>query len=101
MLTITCDTDAEQEQLLAATKDGTLSTALAALGSPDFQLARREPGRPPRTFAGGGTTNSTFVTGGAVRLSGGSGGWGSVNIANIPLRGGGPGTTNVGTTRGT
>jgi hypothetical protein len=89
MLTITCDTDAEQEQLLTAMLNGRLSAALDALGQPDFQLARREPGRPPRTFAGGGTTNSTFVTSGdAVPSSGGSGGWGSSNIANIPLPGG-------------
>jgi hypothetical protein len=85
MLTITCDTDAEQEQLLTAMLNGRLSAALDALGQPDFQLARREPGRPPRTFAGGSATNTTFVTSGDAPLSGGGGGWGSTHIANIPL----------------
>jgi hypothetical protein len=87
MLTITCDTDAEEADLLTAMHDGTLDAALDALGQPEFQLVRREPGRPPRPFAGGGTTNTTFVTGGVLPAGGGSGGWGSSHIANIPLPG--------------
>jgi hypothetical protein len=82
MLTITCDTDAEQEQLLAAMGDGTLDAALGALGQPEFQLARRDPGRPPRVFAGGGTTSTVYVPAGGSLLSygGGAGGRGNVSV---------------------
>ena len=65
-------------QLLAAMHDGTIDTAMAALGSPDYQLARREPGQPrPRTFAGGSATNATFTAGGSLSFAGGGGGGGT------------------------
>jgi hypothetical protein len=83
VITIIVDTDAEEARLRVAMQDGTLSSALAAAGCFDFQLAHREAGRPPRPFGGAGRTSIITMTTGGTMASGGAGGGGGGGTVRI------------------